>query len=210
VQSYANINVSGPSQDDLTSELKARRIIAYVSPTVRGATVVWHEDLASQESIARELSGALSCPALLVMTYATRVLLYQLYEAGELTDTYVSEHVEELLGSADAPRGNPDRLCEAFNKPSALRRVTTVLTKPAKDDQPFAYAANRHGELCSALGLPSFAVGSSYAAIQQGNCRPVRGSMWAGSRKSSNGMYCVLLGLPQSIKISLAFFDSNR
>ena len=48
------------------------------------------------------------------------------------------------------------------------RRVTTVLTKPAKDDQPFAYAANRHGELCSALALPSFAVGSSYAGIEQG------------------------------------------
>jgi len=166
--SYANITVAGPSSEDVAAHLEPHGVVAYVSPSVKGATVVWHADLSSQESIARELSGALACPALLMMTYAQRVLMYQLYEAGELTDTYVSEHVEELLGGADAPTGDAERLCDAFNKPSAIRRVTTILTKPAKDGQPFAYAANRHGELLSALGLPLFAVGSSYAAIEQG------------------------------------------
>jgi hypothetical protein len=168
VHSYSNITLAGPDQEVIGAHLKERAIVAYLSPTVRGATVVWHEDLSSQESIACELSAALSCPALLVMIYGQQVLLYQLYETGELTDTYVSEHVEELLGSSDAPPGDPERLCNAFSKPSAARRVMSILGKPAKEDQPFAYAANRHGELCSALGLPSFAVGSSYAGIDHG------------------------------------------
>jgi len=168
VQSYANITLSGPSQEDVAAHLKAHGVAAYVSPTVKGATVVWHEDLASQETVARELSRALSCPALLVMTYAQRVLLYQLYETGELKDSYVSEHVEELLGASEAPSGDPERLCDAFAKPSAERRVATVLSKPAKEGQPYAYAANRHGDLLTALGLPVFAVGSSYALIEQG------------------------------------------
>ena len=165
---YANITLSGPSQEVVAAHLKERGLVAYVSPSVKGATVVWNEDLSSQESIARELSSALECPALLVMTYAQRVLLYQLYESGELTDTYVSEHVEELLGASDTPAGDPQRLCDIFNRPSVVRRVGTILARAAKDDQPFAYAANRHGELCSALGLPSFAVGSSYGAIDRG------------------------------------------
>lgn len=134
----------------------------------KGATVVFHEDLSSQESIARALSAALSCPVLLVMTYAQRVLLYQLYESGELTDTYVSEHVEELLGGTDAPPGDAERLCDAFGRPGAVRRVTSVLAKVAKDGQPYAYAANRYGELLSALRLPLFAVGASFAGIEQG------------------------------------------
>ena len=168
MHSYSNVTVSGPSQDDVAAHLKAHGVAAYVSPSVRGATVVWHEDLSSQESVARELSRALACPALLVMTYARRVLLYQLYQSGEMADSYVSEHVEELLGASDATSGTPELLCHAFNKPSAVRRVATVLTKPAKDGQPFEYAANRHGELCSALGLPVFAVGSSYTGIEHG------------------------------------------
>ena len=165
---YANITLHGPARDDVVVALKAIGAVAYVSNTVRDSTVVFHEDLAGQEHLAAELSQRLACAALVVMTYGQRVLLYQLYESGQLTDQYVSEHVEELLGASNPPAGDAERLCDAFGRPSAARRVTTILGKVAKDAQPYAYAANRHGELCQALGLPQFAVQASYAAIEHG------------------------------------------
>ena len=168
MSSYANITLHGPARDDVVAALKAIGAVTYVSNAVRSSAVVFHEDLAGQEHLAAELSQRLACAALVVMTYGQRVLLYQLYESGNLTDQYVSEHVEELLGATDAPGGDPERLCDAFGKPAAVRRVTTILSRPAKDGQPFEYAANRHGELCQALGLPLFAVQASYAAIEHG------------------------------------------
>jgi hypothetical protein len=168
LQSYANITLYGPSQDDIVAHLKSRGVVAYVSNTVRTATVIFHEDLASQEPLAANLSEHFTCPALVVMTFGQRVLLYQLYLAGIAADSYVSEHVEELLGSHDAPPGDAEKLCDAFDKPAAIRRITTALSKPAKEGQPYAYAANRHGDLFAALGLPLFAVNASFAGIEHG------------------------------------------
>ena len=169
MQNYANITLAGPTQGEIVAHLKWRGVAAYVSNTVRGgATVVFHEDLASQEPLAADLSEKFSCPAIVVMTYGQCVLLYQLYTNGVMTDSYVSEHVEELLGAHDAPPGDAEKLCDAFGKPAAVRRVTTILSKPAKDGQPYGYAANRHGDLFAALKLPLFAVGASFAAIEHG------------------------------------------
>ena len=166
--SYANITLQGPAQDDVVAHLKSRGVAAYISNSVRGATVIFHEDLASQEPLAADLSAMFDCPALVVMTYGQRVLLYQLYLGGVPADAYVSEHVEELLGSQDAPPGDAEKLCDAFARPAAVRRVSTVLAKAAKDGQPYAYAANRHGDLFAALHLPLFAVNASFAAIGHG------------------------------------------
>ena len=168
MNSYANITVHGPAQAEVVALLKSHGVAAYVSNTAGAATVVFHEDLASQEPLAAELSAKLSCPAIVVMVYAQRVLLYQLYLGGAAADAYVSEHVEELLGSSDAPAGDAEKLCDAFDRPAAVRRVTSVLAKPAKDGQPYAYAANRHGDLFAALRLPLFAVNASFAAIEHG------------------------------------------
>jgi hypothetical protein len=148
--------------------LKQLGTVAYVAPTYRNATVVYHEDLGSQEPLAAELSKRFECPVLLVMTYAMRVLLYVLYEKGQQTDAYVSEPHEDLTDSSGAPAGDPERLADVFSKPTALRRLTTLLAKPATEGNGYAYAANRHGDLCSALSLPTFAVNVGFASIEMG------------------------------------------
>jgi hypothetical protein len=75
---YANITLNGPSRDDVATYLKSQGAAAFVSPPVRGAIVVFHEDLGGQEDLACRLSAEFSCPALLVMTYGIAVLLYPL------------------------------------------------------------------------------------------------------------------------------------
>ena len=167
--SYANLTLVGPDQDAVVAHLKKLGTVSYVSPTVKGVTVIFHEDLASQEPLAADLSAEFSCPVLVVMTYATRILMYVLFENGDRTDTYVSERHEDLVDyNAEPPAGDPERLADVFSKPSAVRRLTTVLTKPATEGNGLVYAANRHGELFSALGLPTFGVNVGFDAIELG------------------------------------------
>jgi hypothetical protein len=169
MHSYANITLAGPAQVDIVARLKQLGVVAFVSPTVRNFTVVFHEDLASQEPLAADLSEHFSCPALVVMTYATRVLMYVLFEDGQRTDSYVSEHHEVLIDyGAVVPPGDPERLTDAFAKPTAIRRLTTLLAKRGTEGNGYAYAANRHGDLCGALGLPTFAVNAGFADIEFG------------------------------------------
>src|SRR4051794_19481711 len=124
---YANITIQGPSQSDVVTYLNIRGVVAYVSPTVKTATVVYPEDLSAQESLASSLSTHFHCPALLVMNYGDTVLLYQLYVSGEQVDAYVSSPHDELdTGGQPAPEGNAEALCATLgveHRTASVERV---------------------------------------------------------------------------------------
>jgi hypothetical protein len=165
---YANITLGGPSPQDVVAFLKNEGVIAYVSPAVREAVVVFHEDMSGQESLAGRLSEKFECPALLVLVYGQAVLLYTLFENGRQTDAYVSSPHGDLELDGEAPPGNAAVLCAAFDAERFERRVESILRKEGKAGQPYEYAANRHGELFQALGLPVFAAGAGFASIEIG------------------------------------------
>jgi hypothetical protein len=103
------------------------------------------------------------------MGYNDTVLLYQLYVSGERVDAYVSSPHEGLdLGGDEAPPGDAEALCAAFDMEHAAVRVERILCKPTHPTKGYALAVNRHGELARALGLPLFAAGAGYAAIDIG------------------------------------------
>lgn len=166
---YANITLQGPDQGDVVAYLRTQGRVAYVSPAVKSCTVVFHEDLSSQEDLASALSAHFSCPALLVMDYGGSILLYQLYVNGEQTDAYVSSPHEELdTGGQPAPEGNAEVLCAAFAMEHKQPTVERILRRPTKPNTDYAFAVNRHGELARALGLPLFAAGAGFGAIEMG------------------------------------------
>jgi hypothetical protein len=105
-----------------------------------------------------------------VMTFGESILLYELYENGEETDAYVSTPHEGLELDGPAQEGNPKVLCAAFEieMDHKIRRVERILSTPTRPNAEFALAANRHGELAKALGLPLFAVGAGYTGIEVG------------------------------------------
>src|SRR2546423_1597065 len=146
---YANITLQGPSQQDLVAVLRPRGVIAYVSPTVKAATVVWHEDLAGQEPLAVALSSELKCPALLVMGYGEAVLMSTLYVGGAPADAYVSSPHDDLELDGSGPQGDARALASAFGveMDHLVARVERILRRPARPDSDYAYAVNRHGEL---------------------------------------------------------------
>ena len=167
---YANITVQGPAQDAMVAFLEKHGVVAYVSPTVNGSTVIWHEDLASQERLAASLSSDLDCPALVVMGYGEAVLMYTLYVRGAAVDAYVSLPHEGLELDGPAPEGDAKVLAGAFGieMDHLVARVERILRKPTRPNSDYAYAVNRHGELARALGLPLFAAGTGFNAIEVG------------------------------------------
>jgi hypothetical protein len=165
---YANITLKGSTSSDVATYLSEQHESAYVSPSVKDAVVVFHEDMQNQEALAAKLSAHFSCPALLVMAYAEIILLYHLYQNGAQTDAYVSSPHGDLELESPAPPGNASVLCAAFEADRFERRVESILRKEGKPDQPFANAINRHGELFQALGLPVFAAGASFQSIEIG------------------------------------------
>src|SRR5256885_13875187 len=111
---YANITVQGPARQDVITFLKKHGVIAYVSPTLNAATVIWHEDLANQEPLAAPLSSELGCPALVVMGYGEAVLMYTLCVGGAPVDAYVSCPHDGLELDGPAPQGDARALASAF------------------------------------------------------------------------------------------------
>lgn len=166
---YANITLQGPDQRDVVARLNAAHQVAYVAPTVKGSTVVFHEDLGRQEELAGALSEHFACPALLVMNYAGTVLLYHLYVNGKQADAYVSSPHDELEGLEEpVPEGSAAVLCAAFGIEHRAASVERVLRRPTHPTHGYALAENRHGELARALGLPLFAAGAGFADIEVG------------------------------------------
>lgn len=167
-QYYANITLNGPSAGEAAAKLKERGDSAYVSPASKGAVVVFHSDLGAQETLAAELSAQLHCPALLVMVFGQSILLYHLYKDGRQIDAYVSSPHEGLELDGKAPEGDAALLCATFDADRAEQRVRRILATQATPERPYAYAANRHGDLVQALRLPTFAVGAGFDSIELG------------------------------------------
>jgi hypothetical protein len=165
---YANIIIAGPTQADVTMALNDARQVAYVAGQAQGGVVVFHEHLAGQEQLARDLSARFECPVLLAMVFGGSVLLYHLYVSGAQADAYVSTPHEGLELDGPPPHGNAETLCAAFGMEHRAASLQRTLNRPTKPDTDYAYAVNRHGELLRALGLPLFAAGTGFAAIEAG------------------------------------------
>ena len=165
---YANITLQGPTQEDVATALREQGVRAYVAPTVRNATVVFHEDMAGQEQLAAELSARFECPALVVMSYGEGILLYTLFVNGARADAYVSTPHEDLDLVEDAPVGSAQLLCETFGREKAIVGVERILRRVTNPTNPLTLAANRHGELARALNLPQFAAGAGFRDIEVG------------------------------------------
>src|SRR5688572_291545 len=166
---YANITLQGPQQADVTAFLNERGRVAFVAPTVKGCTVVFHEDLGTQEDLAAGLTAHFLCAALLGMEYGGTVLRYHLYVNGEQGGAYVpSPRDYRDRGGGPMPERNAEALCGAFGVDHRVASVERILRRPTKPEGDYAHAANRHGELARALGLPLFAAGTGYRDIEVG------------------------------------------
>ncbi len=86
---YRNIALRGPSQSEVADWLRTLRQEAYVSPTVRGITVVYPTWRSPE--LAAQLSKDFVCPAIFAYVSDSDYLQYYLFDKGNLVDAYISD-----------------------------------------------------------------------------------------------------------------------
>src|SRR5262245_52056622 len=136
---YGNITLKGPSQAAVVEALRGRRAI--VTPRIGDYTVAFdsvcdEQDTDGIQALTSRLSRELRCPALAIIVHDDDVLVYFLYQDGELTDWYNSSPSYFDFGSADEPAapdgGNAEHLCETFRVGRSEQLEHTLRQRPGK------------------------------------------------------------------------------
>lgn len=167
---YTNYTLRGPSQQEVAKAFQGRN--AVVTPERNGYVVVFDEqsDDQDQEQIAAlgaKLSLLFRCPVLAILNHDDDILWYQLYESGTLTDEYDSApgYFDPDAEPSAPAGGDAKRLAAAF-RAEDIAEIEAVLRKSSFEDDGYVFAFERHADLTRLLGLPEFAIGSSYASFQ--------------------------------------------
>jgi len=176
--SYTNITTYGTTQNDLVWYLSGLRRDAYVSPTVRKATVVYDRKSEDQGpdlgKLAHDISVRFECVALATLLHDGGVFWYQLWNAGQVINEYNSNPGYFTGAVTVMPEGgNAERLSSAFGALDAIKDVDNILKLPNyganKPSEARRIAPDdRHQELIQALGLPPFAAGFGFDSIKIG------------------------------------------
>jgi hypothetical protein len=165
---YTNITLRRTNQKTVVASLKGRR--TFVSPESNSCVVVFDEECESQDpnvlsKLSSRLSKSLGCTALAVLNHDDDILLYHLYDRGDLRDEYNSSPGYFDGDPSDPPSGgNPDALCAAMGS-SQRDEVSRVLQA---DLETYAFAFERHADLVRALGLPEWAVAAGFNYLSEG------------------------------------------
>lgn len=169
---YVNYTLHGVTQTAVAAALSGRR--CFVTPAIHDSIIAFDEESDGQDqqvisSLAAELSRKLRCPVLAVLNHDDDILWFQLFHSGDLQDQYDSApgYFDPNAEPAAPSGGDVTKLCEAFPSASAPE-VEQVLRKSSFDDDGYAFAFQRHGDLVTALGTSPFAVGVSYASFANG------------------------------------------
>jgi hypothetical protein len=167
---YVNYTLRGVTQDAVAKALGGRTCV--VTPSAHDTVVAFDEesderDLDVISSLATALSQKLRCPVLAVLNHDDDVFWYRLYRDGKLQDEYDSSPgYFDANAEPSAPAGgDAAKLCAAFGSAN-VEEVEGVLRRSSFDDDGYAFAFERHGDLVAALGISAFGVGSAYASFE--------------------------------------------
>ena len=170
---YVNYTLRGPSQQAVADKLRIRRAI--VTRSQGGCVIVLDEESDEQDQdiiteLAADLSTALDCPVLAVLNHDDDIFWYQLHHRGELLDEYDSSpgYFDSAAEPSPPIGGNAQLLCSVFGA-SDVAKVESILRKSFFEPGGYAFAVQRHMDLASALGMPSFGVGLGYNYVANGD-----------------------------------------
>lgn len=155
---YCNFTLRGPSQEEIVALLQEEGYEAFVSPTVRGRTVVYERESSNLESadvaaVGILLSEKLKCPALAVINADDDELWIGLYLGGVLKKEY---------SSRGRNRG-AYAISSAFGRPWLAPVVWLLLQAPWLLFETF-----RHALLAKLLGIPVSCAVMGYTYLERG------------------------------------------
>ena len=167
---YVNYTVPGVDAGAVAAALAGRT--AMVVGPVDGCTIILdqqsdEQDQAVVQALGSSISAALNSPTLAVLNHDDDVLMYFLFERGEVVDSYNSTP-GYFTDAEDDPLpegGDAHKLCTAFggSDPDEVERVL----RATSDD--YLFAVKRHEALFRALHLPQIAVGLGFEYASKGD-----------------------------------------
>jgi hypothetical protein len=171
---YNNITVQGPPREDIINTLRTLSRRAFLSPTRDGRTVVYPDCGDQYDSQIQSLTGRLTdhlkCIALAVTNHDDDTFWYGLFDCGELLDEYQSSPYGHYIrpGAFPEPVGGDARtLCNVFNC-DRVDEIAGILDAPNTTYYGYLFATDRHLDLVSVLGLPTYAVDLDYTSLEYG------------------------------------------
>jgi hypothetical protein len=170
---YVNYTLRGPSQQAVVSALKGRR--ACVTRQQDGCVLAFDEGSEDQSkskiaALGECLSRDLACTVWAICNHDDDILRYLLYQDGALIDEYNScpGYFEED-GEIEPAGGDAKALCAAFGaKEEDVAVVDRILRNSTSTGERYVFAFQQHEDLCKALGLSDWSVGTGYVSISRG------------------------------------------
>lgn len=163
---YTNFTIATTEQDKLTALLKKLGRNAYISAAAGNFTYVYDENCEQNgdetEELAKKISQALDSVVLAAMNHDDDILIYLLYDKGELIDSYNScpkYFGDEVVGMD----GNAAKLAAAFKALTKMDKIEQILSQTV-----YVFEAERHGALCKELGISDEYSLLSYEDIECG------------------------------------------
>ena len=172
---YTTFTIYGSDATKVVSALTKLRRSAFVSPTVKGHTVVYEQkteeqDFTEIEKLGKKLSKACDAPILGAALHDDDVLYLWLFQAGNQLDFYNS--LPQYF-DADAEPGPPEggdsgALCKAFGQAHKSKKVEKLLRANLLDDEiaDIPGELERHQALVKELGMPPFAAAVTFSSVE--------------------------------------------
>ena len=167
---YVNHTVRTDDAAAVASVLESDHRHALVTPSADGQVVIYDKVSDSQNpaewrAVARSVSQTLNAPCLVVANHDDDILMYELFESGQLTEEFNSN--PGYFGqSGSSSQGRGTRLCAAWGVLEARFAVAALLRSH------HAFAVELHVELAKAIGLPDHAVGLGFNYVDEGDLPP--------------------------------------
>ncbi len=173
---YTNVTVTNMDRDKVIGYLSSINRKSIVAPYSSGGIVIYDEKGESQDGsifqLAEDLSKTPKCCAFAIMNHDDSVLYFQVFSNGEIVDSYNScpsyfEGEEELPPTG----GNAETLCGMYNQKGKEKLIEDILRYDSlanEDEERYIFETERHSDITNTLNLPSFAVGTGYNYITNG------------------------------------------
>jgi len=156
-------------QQSVVNVLRKQGRIAYVSSTQDNLTLVYDKETEELnatriEAFSELLTKELGCVGLTSSVHDSNLYIYWLYSNGEPLDLYISVLYDTW--------GDPKRLCESFDRVSAIPEVQKVFQLVEQSNQSHEHfqfkfqGEDIHRAFIQALGMPSLGAFMGYYAIE--------------------------------------------
>jgi hypothetical protein len=151
---YVNFTARGPERELVTKSLWSAKREAFVAPCLNGLTVFFDEQADAQDDavikdLGQRVSNDLRAPVLAVLNHDDDILMYWLFDAGQLADEYNSCPGYFTGGDVSPVGGEATIICAAFQASNNASQVNKVLC-----DQKYVFAFERHRDLSELLNHP--------------------------------------------------------